>query len=100
VAAPEELVTMMLWYGVHWMFWQMLLVWAGMIAFWSILIWAMFALIRNFRGPSGGGRPDGGPRRTLDERLASGEIDEDEYRRLRDLLASDDHRPHAGASAS
>jgi putative membrane protein len=92
------MVAMAMWYGVHWMFWQVLLVWAGMIAFWSILIWAMFALIRGFRQPSGGGRPDSDPRRTLDERLASGEIDEDEYRHLRDVL-TDERRPHAGAGA-
>jgi putative membrane protein len=81
---------MMFWYGAHWAFWQVSLMWVGMIVFWGLLIWAVYALVTAARRPARD-RDEGqghGPRRILDERLARGDIDEAEYRRLRDLLAS------------
>ena len=36
---------MMFWYGGHWAFWQAGLMWVGMIAFWGLLIWGVYALI-------------------------------------------------------
>jgi len=82
------MMTMMFWYGAHWAFWQAGLMWAGMIVFWALLIWGIYVLISNAtRRP--GGRQDGGDaRRILDERLARGEIDAEEYRRLRDVMNS------------
>ena len=60
-----------------------------MLAFLAFLIWAAYALITSTtRRP--GRDPDpqpGNAARILDERLARGEIDAEEYRRLRDLLA-------------
>jgi uncharacterized membrane protein len=38
-------------------------------------------------------------RRILDERLARGEIDTEEYRRLRDVLASGEGRSPAGSGS-
>ena len=81
---------MMFWYGAHWAFWQVSLMWVGMIVFWGLLIWAVYALISAARKQSGD-RDEGvgsDAHRILDERLARGEIDEAEYRRLRDLLDS------------
>jgi putative membrane protein len=79
---------MMFWYGAHWVFWQAVLMWAGMLVFWGLLIWAVYALITTAtRRPPG--HDDGGEaRRILDQRLARGKIDAEEYRRLRDLIAS------------
>jgi uncharacterized membrane protein len=104
----EELIVMMFWYGnAGWPFWEVALMWAGMIAFWGLLIWAMYALItgatrragaRTRDGEHQGGERNGNARRILDERLASGEIDSDEYQRLRDVLASGDSRSAAGSS--
>jgi hypothetical protein len=37
---------MMFWYGGHWAFWQAGLMWAGMIVFWGLLIWGVYALIK------------------------------------------------------
>lgn len=62
-----------------------------MVAFWGLLVVAGVAV---WRTAGRGARPDRGddlertPQRLLDERLARGEIDEDEYRRRRELLRS------------
>jgi putative membrane protein len=101
------LIVMMFWYGnAGWPFWEVALMWVGVIAFWGLLIWAAYALITGATRRSGAGTRDGehrGEERTgharhiLDERLARGEIDTDEYQRLRDVLASGDDRSPAAA---
>ncbi len=78
----------MMWYwggGVHW--WGWLLGTLAMVAFWGVAIWAVWYFVtavthRPEDRPTHGGDPN----RILDERLARGEIDAEEYRRLRDLL--------------
>ena len=81
---------MMHWYGTGWSWWAASLMWLGMIAFWAVVIWAVYALIT-----SGSSRDDGGQgdpaRRILDERLARGEIDSDEYRRRLDAMTANSH---------
>ncbi len=90
---------MMFWYGGHWVFWQAFLMWAGMIVFWGLVIWAVYALITGLRrdgrrrGEAGDGGRGDDPRRILDQRLARGEIDEQEYQRLRRLIESRGHEP-------
>lgn len=88
----------MMWYwggGVHW--WGWLLGALAMVAFWGVLIWAVWYFVTAVTRRPEGHRPQGDrlegdrpgaadPRRILDERLARGDIDADEYRRLRDLL--------------
>jgi len=45
---------MMFWYGnAGWAFWQIALMWAFMIAFWGLLIWAVYALITSGRSKPG-----------------------------------------------
>ena len=93
---------MMFWYGGGWGWWQAGLMWLAMIAFWALLAWAIYALVRGVaRRPDQTG-PDGQPqasdaRRILDERLARGEIDAEEYQRLRDLLDGGAGRSPAGS---
>jgi putative membrane protein len=95
------MVVMMFWYGnAGWPFWEAALMWAGMIAFWGLLIWAVYALITNATRrpgaePGGGEHRGADARHILDQRLARGEIDTDEYRRLRDVLAPSDDRSSA-----
>ena len=87
---------MMFWYGpAGWAFWQIALMWVFMIAFWGLLIWAVYALITNLTRQSGGGPAGDGARRILDERLARGEIDTDEYRRLRAAMTQEGQHPPA-----
>ena len=96
---------MMFWYGnAGWPFWEVALMWVGMIAFWGLLIWAVYALITSATrrtGPQPRGEEHRGDdaRRILDERLARGEIDADEYRRLREVLASGDSPSTAGSGS-
>jgi putative membrane protein len=86
-----EVTEMMFWYGhAGWALWQISLMWAVMITFGGLVVWAVYALITGGRKPGAGG--GGGARQILDERLARGEIDTDEYQRLRDAMtkAADD----------
>ena len=81
---------MMFWYdNAGWAFWQIALMWAFMIAFWGLLIWAAYTLITRVTRKPGAGPAGDGARQILDERLARGEIDTDEYRRLRDAMADE-----------
>ena len=71
-----------MWHG-DWSWWGWLWMSLSMIAFWGILIWAAVLLFR--RGDDGhavGSDPDS----VLADRFARGEIDEEEYRRRRDVL--------------
>lgn len=78
--------------GVEW--WGWLLMSVGMVAFWGLLIWAVWAFATSMtRRPEGGPRAED-PKRILDERLARGEVDSDEYRHLRHLMGGRD--VHAG----
>lgn len=91
----------MMWYwgsgGIHW--WGAVLMSIGMVAFWALLIWAVWALFSGLnRRPDGYHRPPDA-RTILDERLARGEIDAEEYRRLRDLIARDRLAPTDTAGA-
>ena len=92
---------MMFWYGGHWAFWQASLMWLGMIVFWGLLAWAIYALvIAATRKPPRGEHYGADARRILDQRLARGEIDQEEYRRLRELIGSvDQHEPAATGMA-
>jgi putative membrane protein len=92
------MVVMMFWYGGHWAFWQAGLMWAGMIVFWGLLIWAVYALITAARKP-GQEHGSGAARHILDERLARGEIDAEEYQRLRGLIGPESHHTASGAGS-
>jgi putative membrane protein len=84
------MITMMFWYGGGWAWWQAGLMWLAMIAFWALLIWAVYALVTGIvrrpdqAGP--GGQQPGDAQRILDERLARGEIGTEESQRLRDVI--------------
>jgi putative membrane protein len=96
-------IEMMFWYGAHWAFWEVSLMWLGMIVFWGLVIWAVYALITAARRPprDRDERGSSDARRILDERLARGEIDEAEYRRLRDLIGTGQpHEPSGTGTAS
>ena len=76
---------MMFWYGSGWGWWQGLLSLLFMVAFWALVGWGIYALARSARGPGlPGDRPDA--LSVLDERLARGEIDQDQYRATRELI--------------
>jgi putative membrane protein len=96
---------MMFWYGGGWAWWQAGLMWLAMIAFWALLVWAVYALVTGATrrpGESGPGEPGqpGDARSILDGRLARGEIDAEEYQRLRDLLDGGTGRRPAGSGST
>ena len=90
----------MMWYwgnGGRW--WGMLIGLALMIAFWGVIVWGIWYFVTNvMRQPEQRARADDA-KRILDERLARGEIDTEEYARLRDVMRSDVARVANGHSA-
>ena len=90
---------MMIEYGNNWPLWQVALMWVGMIAFWGLLIWGVYALATGATSKPAADQLDRGrdggreARHILDQRLAKGEIDADEYRRVRDLIEEDERVP-------
>lgn len=70
--------------GMQW--WGWLLGALGMVVFWGLVMWAIwYFVIAVVRRPESE-RRTGDAKGMLDERLAKGEIDAEEYRRLRDLM--------------
>jgi len=73
-----------------WAWWQAGLMWVAMIALWGLLVWLVYTLFTNATRragqPGGDQEHRGGALGILDERLARGEIDTEEYRRLREAL--------------
>ena len=79
---------MMFWYGGGWSLWQVGLMGVGMIAFWGLLGWAVYRLITSStRAPRTVAAAEADARLILDARFARGEIDAEQYRRARSLLA-------------
>jgi len=78
---------MLFWEGGHVASWQIALMSVGMIAFWGVVIWLGYIVIR--AATSSSPTPDEGlsARRILDERLARGEVDADQYELIRSALA-------------
>jgi putative membrane protein len=93
----EEVVPMMFWYGGHWPFWAVGLMWIGMIAFWVLIGWAIYSFVKSVSGGESAPRTAKTASEILDERLALGEIDAEEFGRLRDLLAHEGRIPVDGA---
>lgn len=73
--------------GPGWFGWLMMAL--GMLAFWGLLVFGAVAVYRNVRrdGAAAGTQGDDSMR-LLEERLARGEIDAEEFTRRRDLLRS------------
>jgi putative membrane protein len=90
----------MMWYsgnGGHW--WGMLIGFALTITFWGVIVWAVWYFVTSvMRQPEQRTPPDEA-KRILDERLARGEIDAEEYGRLRDVMRSDGARGANGQTA-
>lgn len=91
---------MMFWYGSGWAWWQAGLMWVGMLVFWGLLIWAVYALITSLTRKPGPGHHSDDARGILDQRLARGEISPEEYQRLRDLIGTGTHHAASGAGSA
>ncbi len=85
-------------YGGGWPVWEIALMWIAIITFVGLLAWGIYALAGGSRRRTNEpGEGAGDPARILDERLARGEIDADEYAQLREALASSSSQRRAGA---
>lgn len=80
---------MMGWYDGGWGWGGWLAMTLMMLVFWGGLVAVVVALVRSSRPPDSRPDPSRDARAILDERFARGDIDEEEYRRRRDVL---DHR--------
>jgi uncharacterized membrane protein len=69
--------------GSGWPFWEVALMWAGAAVVVCALIWVAYALTAGDQRRPARERRWHAPREILDERLASGDIDGAEYKRLR-----------------
>jgi putative membrane protein len=82
----------MMWYwgggGLQW--WGWLLMSLGMVVFWGLVIWAIWYFVTSLTRSSHLHQRPPEAKGILDERLARGEIGAEEYRRLRDLIGSDE----------
>jgi len=88
---------MMFGYGGNGQFWQYALMGIVMIAFWGFVIWAVFGFIKSDSRGHHHHHHDRDARMILDSRLAMGELDVEEYRRLVDALS---HQSNASVDAS
>jgi putative membrane protein len=94
------MITMMFWYGGHWAFWQVGLMWAASIVFWGLLTWAAYAVITGLtRKPPDTGH-GGDARHILDQRLARGDLSPEEYQRLRGLIETEDQPSPMGTGST
>ena len=78
-----------MWWHGSWGWWQWLGMSVAMLAFWTVVVWAVVALLR---GGEAAPAARQSPEAILAERFAAGEIDEDEYRRRREVLRADRRR--------
>ena len=72
--------------------WWWLVITFGMVVFWSLVIYGAVWLSRGARAPAASAEPPTGtesPQQTLKRRLAAGDIDVEEYERLRAVLDED-----------
>ena len=82
---------MLMWYGGNWGWASWIMMAVGMVVFWALVITAVVLAVRYLAGSPGTDTSPSGSGRTraeelLAERLARGEIDENEYRQRLSLL--------------
>ena len=76
--------------------WWVMAIW--MVLFWAVIIGGIVVAVRALTGPALRRRDDAFPPSDaagiLEERFARGEIDEEEFRKRRDLLSAEIGRAH------
>lgn len=76
----------MWWYHGDWSWGAWLVMTLGMVVFWALVFWVILTIMRS--GAQTASPLERTPEQILAERLARGEIDEDEYHRRLDTLGS------------
>jgi putative membrane protein len=91
----------MMWYwGDATPWWGWMLMTLGMVVFWGLVIWGIWYVVTHAAAGTGPAPRGGRAEHILDERLARGEIDTDEYARLRDVLRGKETSATNGRSPS
>jgi putative membrane protein len=89
VADVRKAVIKNVWYmhdvGSGW--WLLMSV--GMVAFWALVLYGVFLLVRSPASAAAGGPPPESPENVLERRLAAGEISVEEYDRLHRTLGGE-----------
>ena len=78
-------------HDVGWGWWLLMSV--GMVAFWALVLYGVFVLVRKPGSTAPGGPPPESPENILKRRLAAGEISVEEYERLQRALDGEPLRP-------
>lgn len=78
---------MMFFFRSGWVWRQAALMWVGMVTFFGLLIWGGYALVRGGRGPVQRTLAQSA-RSILDQRLARGEVDQNQYQDMRELIGA------------
>ena len=77
---------MLFWDGGHVSSWQIAIMSVGMIAFWGAVIWLGYHFIKNVTSSTPTPNEGQTARGILDGRFARGEVDADEYSKIRSEL--------------
>ena len=77
---------MVFWGGGNVATWQIVLMGIGMVIFWIVVVWLGLFLYRSATTNTPNSDAGQSSRRILDERLARGEVDADEYSMIRSAL--------------
>jgi uncharacterized membrane protein len=64
------------------------MMWVGMIAFWGVVIWLGYIFLRAATRDTSKPQDENSATQILNERLARGEIDVDEYGKFRDAMVN------------
>jgi uncharacterized membrane protein len=87
----------MMGYGGHGDWWVLMLI--GMLVFAGLIIWAIYAISRSSARPSQSGNSLEDARTILEQRLARGEIDDQEFTKLCALVTPADGHSKASFQA-
>ena len=76
------------WWNGGWSWWTWAAMTIGMLTFWALVAWAFVSMIVSPERDRSHPEVYRTPEQVLEDRLATGEIDSDEYRRRLDALRS------------
>ena len=86
VSSTKGAFVMMSYFGGSW---WVVLMWAAMVLFWGLVVWTVLLLVGGVTLHREEDHDRSNPRQNLDQQFARGEIENDEYSRLRHLVIED-----------
>lgn len=86
VSSTKGAFVMMSYFGGGW---WVVLMWSAMVLFWGLVVWTVLLFVGGVTLHREEDHDRSNPRQILDQRFARGEIENDEYGRLRHLVVED-----------